>query len=64
MSRFDRFTKALAMANFHEAFKTLVGDDSTVAGRHDCNFTPCHATNCPTRCFCTFFLGAFVCLSG
>ena len=61
MSRFDRFTKALAMANFHEAFKTLVGDDITTAGSN-CFGKGCHANGCPRGCYCTFFLGAFICL--
>ena len=55
MSKFDRFTKALAMANFHEAFKVLVSDESTIASKSDCFPNTCHSFGCPRGCFCDIF---------
>ena len=59
MATFDRFTKALALGNFRQAYKVLVGDEE---GTRACNTRSCHSDgDCPLhRCIC--FTSAGICV--
>lgn len=54
MAKFDRFTKALALGNFRQAYKVLVGDeeDATSCVAHNCR-----NGQCPLH-------GSCICLAG
>lgn len=54
MAKFDRFTKELALGNFRQAYRVLIGDDIDTEGNAACIDHPCHNGNCPARCFCFF----------
>jgi hypothetical protein len=47
---FDRFTRALAFANFFQAFKVLFGEEMADPA---CGNKFCHGSNeCPSSCHC------------
>jgi hypothetical protein len=54
MSKFDRFTRALAFANFFQAFRVIVVDAESLAPGQHCQHFSCSTgnQNCPSTCFC------------
>ncbi len=47
MARFDRFTKALALGSYREAFMSVITSDAK-----SCFDYTCFHNSCPSRCLC------------
>jgi hypothetical protein len=62
MSKFDMFTRALALGHFREAFRVFIVEVESLSPGQHCQHFSCSTgnNNCPSTCFCNTNTGTCV----